>query len=297
MTYRNVVSVAVMTLLLVFALSFIWEFMFEDPVGTLLEADRVESAATHWEFVVTSMVFAAIAVFISSMATIRIISERRGMEEALRRSEMKFKDFAGDVAHELRTPLAVLKLHLDELEGGETAQALHKDVAEMSRMVEQLLAIARLDSSESLAMNDVDLKKICTDVAEMLAPLAVRDERLIEVCGADKAVFIKGNADALEHAVRNLVENALKYSSRRTTITIEVNDEPSISVINKGHDIPPEKRDAIFGRFQRSDRRSDGAGLGLSIVQRAVEAHKGRIEMTNVPGGGAKFTICLSPIR
>ena len=162
----------------------------------------------------------------------------------------------------------------------------------MSRMLEQLLAITRLDSPESLAMNDVDLGKICTDVAERLAPIAVRDERLIEVCGADKAVFIKGNVYALEHAVRNLVENAMKYSSRRTTITIEVGDN-SISVINNGQDIPPEKRAAIFKRFQRSDRRSDGAGLGLSIVQRAVEAHKGSIEMTGVPGGGAKFTIRL----
>lgn len=220
------------------------------------------------------------------------ITERKSIESSLRQSEMKFRNFASDAAHELRTPLSVLKLHLNELNDQENAQLLLKDVNNMSRTLEQLLALSRLDSKEAMKMENVDIGKVCKEVAIRLAPLAVREERSIEIIGAEKPVMINGNATALDHAVRNLLENALKYSARKTTITINVSDPPAISIINKGQGIAAEKRERIFKRFQRSDRRSDGAGLGLSIVQRVVEAHHGAIKVLDIPGGdGVNFTI------
>ncbi len=222
------------------------------------------------------------------------ITGRKRIENALRESELKYRTFASDVAHELRTPLSVLKLHLSELDDDDKSQSLLKDVNDMTRTLEQLLALARLDSTETLEMNEVDIRKICSDVAERLAPLVIREERSIEIIGAKGPVMINGNAAALDHAVRNLVENALKYSSRKTTITIQVSDAPAISVINKGHGVSKEKLDSIFKRFQRSDRRSGGAGLGLSIVQRVVEAHNGAVHVTDPPsGGGVNFTIAF----
>lgn len=420
MTHRNVIFVAVLTLLLVFVLSLVWEFYLENAVLSLFGDHPMETSRGRWESIITATVFAAIAVFVSVLVTSRVIrehervkaalsdqfnllqtlidaipvpiffkdaegfylgcnraledylglprdkiigkgvydiaprefadvyhaadrelfekggvqtyeanvnyadgsnhdvifhkavfekadgslgglvgaimdvTEQNRVKKALRASERRFKNFASDAAHELRTPLSVMKLRLDDLDDSEESRNLKKDVVEMSRLLGQLLAVSRLDSQETLSMEEIDIRKICTNIAERMAPLAIRDERFIEVIGAEKPVFINGNGDALEHAVRNLVENALKYSSRRTTITIEVSDEPSISVINKGRGIPPQKRNEIFERFQRSDRRRGGAGLGLSIVQRAVEAHKGAIEVTDAPGGGgAKFTIYL----
>ena len=103
--------------------------------------------------------------------------------------------------------------------------------------------------------------------------------------------MVRGNGDALEIAVRNLVENAIQYSARETVITVHVSDEAAISVTNIGQSISPEKRNTIFQRFRRADRRSGGAGLGLSIVLRVVDTHQATIEVSDVPGGGAVFKI------
>ena len=104
-------------------------------------------------------------------------------------------------------------------------------------------------------------------------------------------MIVRGNGDALEMAVRNLVENAIQYSVRETMISVHVSDEPTISVTNFGQGISPEKRKAIFQRFTRADRRSGGAGLGLSIVKRVVETHQATIDVSDAPGGGVVFKI------
>ncbi|MEE8394270.1 MAG: ATP-binding protein [Rhodospirillales bacterium] len=222
------------------------------------------------------------------------ITHLKRAEEAILDSEEKHRNFAADAAHELRTPLAVLRLHLDNLEDEKTANALRQDMDVMSRMVEQLLAATRLDNLAINAADEADLLKVCTNVATHLAPLAVKERRSIEVVGAENPVIVWGNSDALEQAVSNLVENAIKYSARQTTITIRVGDDASISVIDKGRGVSPEIREEIFKRFLRSDQRTGGAGLGLFIVQRTVEAHGGSIEIDDAPGGGAVFTIRLT---
>ncbi len=224
------------------------------------------------------------------------ITQLKRAEELLRESERKQRDFAADIAHELRTPLAVLRLNIDDLEDEKAAVGLRRDMDSMSRMVEQILAVTRLESLNISADEEADLLAVCRNVATYLAPLAVKEGRSIEVIGTENPVIIRGNEDALEQAVRNLVENAIKYSSRRTTITIEVVDDATVRVIDKGRGVPPEVRDMIFKRFSRSDQRTGGVGLGLSIVRRTVEAHGGNIEVSDAPGGGGIFTIRL-PVK
>jgi signal transduction histidine kinase len=107
-------------------------------------------------------------------------------------------------------------------------------------------------------------------------------------------VVVRGNAHALEQAVRNLVENAIKYSPKGGLITTEVDDMGTIKVIDRGQGVPMELRQEIFGRFERADRRGDGCGLGLSIVLRTIEAHGGSIEISDTPGGDATFSINIS---
>ena len=219
------------------------------------------------------------------------ITERKRAEEALRESEDRHRRFAADAAHELRTPLAVLHSNLDSLEDATVVRSLRKDVDAMTRLVEQLLASARLDFLEIGSSDQVDLREVCTNVASLLAPFAIKSKRSIEVSGCKGPVIIRGNSGYLEQAVRNLVENAIRYSPGGSMVTVKVGEDASISIIDKGPGIPHDRRDEIFQRFVRLDHSSGGAGLGLSIVQRTVQAHKGSVEIGDAPGGGAIFTL------
>lgn len=216
-------------------------------------------------------------------------------EEALRASEERHRMFAADVAHELRTPLAIFRSNLDSLEDQDASASLRGEVDSMTRIVEQLLISARMDTLE-IGENDIaDLKDICTKVATYIAPLAVMEHKSLEVLAPEGPILIRGHEGALEQALRNLIENAIRYSARRTTITIEVDKEPSLRVIDHGRGVPFQKREEIFRRFLRSDRRAGGAGIGLSIVRRVVDAHGGVIRVMDTPGGGATFEVVFSP--
>lgn len=219
------------------------------------------------------------------------ITENKRMETALLGSEERYRYFAADVAHELRTPLALLRSHLDILDDSQTNRSLCQEVDAMSRLVSQLMAFTRLDILTIDPEATVDLRKIAANVAETLAPIAIKEKRSIEITGTEKPVIVPGNAHALELAVRNLVENAIRYSARNTTVTIDVSEQPAISIRDHGRGIPVENREVIFQRFERADRRSGGAGLGLSIVRRTVEAHQATIDVSDAPGGGAVFSI------
>tara|TARA_B100000315_G_C14488677_1_gene546468 strand:- start:30 stop:980 length:951 start_codon:yes stop_codon:yes gene_type:complete len=220
--------------------------------------------------------------------------ERIKVNRALQESEDRYRGFAADIAHELRTPLSVLKLHLDDLRDTEAVLTLRREVSSMSHLVEQLLTLARIDSLAVGDEDEADLHAVSTNVAAQLAPLAIKEGRFIEVLEADGPVKVRGDSDALEQVVRNLVENAIKYSARGTTITIKVSENAKISVIDRGQGVPVEMRDEIFERFLRSDQRSGGSGLGLPIVRQIIDAHGGSIEVGETPDGGATFTISFA---
>jgi signal transduction histidine kinase len=219
------------------------------------------------------------------------ITELKAAQVALKKSEEKYRNFAADVAHELRTPLAVLRSHLDNLEDDAAAASLRPDVDSMGRLVEQLLAQTRLDFLTIGADETADLSAVCVKVAAYLGPIAIKENRSLQVKGAKAPVRVRGNGDVLEQAVRNLVDNAIRYSARNSIITLEVTDEPGIRVIDHGRGIRPEDRARVFDRFQRADRRMGGAGLGLAIVRRSAEAHGAKIDVADTPGGGATISL------
>ncbi|MGE5548544.1 MAG: sensor histidine kinase [Solirubrobacterales bacterium] len=203
------------------------------------------------------------------------------------------REFTADAAHELRTPLAVLSAHIDLLPDRSVADPLRRDLDAMTHLVEQLLRVARVEALVVEPSDQADLAALACDVAAYLAPMAIRAGRMIEVEAPDAAVTVHGQADALFHAVRNLVDNALRHTPAGTTVTLGVDVQPpSLTVSDCGPGIPPELRPAAFRRFWRSDRRSSGAaGLGLAIVQRTMEAHGGRVAIEDAPGGGARFRL------
>ncbi len=222
---------------------------------------------------------------------VQVTIETVKVDDELRKSEERNRLFTSDIAHELRMPLAVMRLHLEELKDRETAESLLEDVEKISRMLEQLLAVAKLESLADNFADGVDLHEICVDVVTDMAPLAIKADRMIEVKGPERPALIRANRFALEQAIRNLIENSIKYAARETKIIVEVTDAPAIKISDKGPGVPEEFREAIFDPFQRSDRRSGGVGLGLSIVRRAAEVHDATIKISDAPGGGSVFTI------
>ena len=233
---------------------------------------------------------------VGAVVVFRDITQRLRAEEALRQSEERHRQFAANAAHELRTPLAVIRPHLDNLDDRAAAGSLGQDVDGMTRLVEQLLAATRLDLLAIGSSDQADLGAVCRTIAVNLAPVAIAKGRSIEVVGGETPVIIRGNEDALEQAVRNLVENALRYSDAGTTVTIHVGADVPIAVVDRGPGIPAESRDLVFERFHRIDQGTGGAGLGLAIVHRTVDAHDGTIDIADAPGGGAIFTLRFPPL-
>ena len=231
-----------------------------------------------------------------TVSQVKDITQRKRAEIELSDSEERYRRFAADVAHELRTPLSTMHLHLNDLGDSKSAKAIKQDVESMSRLVEQLLSLAQLDAMYIESNDKADLRDVCTKVLIHLGPIAIKEGRSLEFVGPGDPVKVHGNSYALELAVRNLVENAIKYSNRDSEITTEVYENGTIKVIDRGRGIPKEKHNKIFERFERSDLRGGGAGLGLSIVKHTVESHGGTIKVSETPGGGATFTISFTSV-
>ena len=202
------------------------------------------------------------------------------------------RDFLADAAHELRTPLAILAAHLDSIKDPARTSALRADVERMTKLVGQLLMVAQLEALTIRPDEQADLSEIAAEVAILMAPLAVKADRNVAVLNAEHPVPVRGNRDALYQALRNLVENALKYTPPGTEVEIEVDPSGGVSVSDRGPGIPQEQRTLLFHRFWRADRRqSGGAGLGLAITHRIAAAHSGQLLVDDNPGGGARFTL------
>jgi len=221
------------------------------------------------------------------------------VNQAFDRLEAGFRaqrDFTADMAHELRTPLAIMRARVDSLEPGPVRDALRTDLVNMTRTVNQVLDIAELDNFIVATDAKADLHEVCSDAVGFMAPLAVDLGKTIALTGEPGPVWVRGHAEALFRAVRNLIENALRHTPAGLSIEVEVLKD-GVRVLDDGPGVPEADRDTIFRRFWRRDRTSgDSRGLGLAIVARVAEAHDGSVMVENRPEGGAVFTLRLRPV-
>ena len=222
----------------------------------------------------------------------------QAVNQALDRLEAGFRmqrEFTADAAHELRTPLAILRSRVDTLADRGVSKALHQDIEGMARIISQLLDIAELESFSIDPHEKADLRTICAEVAEFAAPLALAKGKNIALSGSDAPVWVHGNPEMLSRAIRNLVENAINYAPPGTTVEIVVEGSGMVRVLDEGPGIKEEERELIFRRFWRRDRRRTGnAGLGLSIVRRIADTHAATISVENRPNGGANFSLSFA---
>jgi signal transduction histidine kinase len=153
------------------------------------------------------------------------------VNQALDRLEEGFRiqrDFTADAAHELRTPLRILRTRLDLLAGEQISRALRQDVEGMAHIISQLLDIAELDAFVVDPAEKADLRSVAAEVAEFVAPLALAQGKDIALLGATKPVWVKGNPEMLSRAIRNLAENAINHTAPGTTVEFVVEDDGTV---------------------------------------------------------------------
>ena len=217
------------------------------------------------------------------------------VNQALDRLEKGFqtqRDFTADAAHELRTPLAILTAMIDVLPDRRAIQELRPHIQGMTRIVGQLLELAELECSMLGAEEVADLRAVCSEAVSVMAPIALAGGKNIELSAPPFPVWVQGNGEMLFRAVRNLVENAVRYTAEATAVEVEVGPSGVVVVKDRGPGIPDSERELIFRRFWRRERQSGStAGLGLSIVQRAIQIHGGDVGVGAREGGGAVFSI------
>ena len=225
--------------------------------------------------------------------------------ERIRIMRVREKRFIADAAHELRTPLAVLDLHAqnaltaDNLEDRQEALShLRGGVARATRLVTQLLTLARLDPEED-SQPEYRATNLLSEVRETLAKLsplaAERQQQLLLNADEQGEWSITEEPGAIETLVQNLVGNAIQHSPNQSAISITLATTPhgfQLMVDDQGPGIPVNERKKVVERFQRAGP-SAGSGLGLSIVERLVTRHGGTLQLDDAPSGGLRVRIVL----
>jgi two-component system sensor histidine kinase QseC len=214
------------------------------------------------------------------------------------------KRFSADAAHELRTPLAALKTQtqvaLKATHHTDREQALLKvlqGVDRSSHVVAQLLTLSRLNQEETLNdIHPIDLHKITTEILTYLVPFALEKGIEIELAPSPTRSIIMGNDTAIGILVRNVVDNAIRYTPPKGSIKVEILSKKNgitLRVTDTGPGIPPELRERVFERFYRVlGTTAPGSGLGLAIVNQIAELHHAHIILSTPPNGkGLQFDV------
>jgi signal transduction histidine kinase len=211
------------------------------------------------------------------------------MLDRLAAASLRERAFVADAAHELRSPLAAMRTQLEVLIatsdplGHDLTEGALEDAERLTALVQDLLALARIDAGAPMTVGSVDLAQLAQ----------VPEQGPAIVCG---------DQSSLSRAIGNLVDNAHRHARGRVEVTItQINGQVELHVDDDGPGVPPGERVRVFERFVRLDaartRTDGGSGLGLAIVQATALAHGGSVMVRSSPMGGARFTLVLPTNR
>lgn len=232
------------------------------------------------------------------------------MLESLEKAYTNQKRFLSDASHELRAPLTTIRGNLDilykienipELEKKEILEDIRNEAIRMSKLVSDLLSLARADAGQILHMDVINV----SDIADcVLTEIESWGKDVVVKAEIQENIRIWGDRDLIRQLLIILLDNAIKYSPLNGSIFVKIsveNQEATIRIQDNGIGIQPEELPYIFDRFYRTEKArkktEDGTGLGLAIAKWIVDEHKGSIIITSNPGEGTEFVIYVPMIR
>ena len=270
---------------------------------------------THHEVILAAarkraLTFSGLILLAAASALIGFFAARRAFRQQVRLSEQK-SNFVSSVSHELRAPIASVRLLAEGLERGrvqepekqkEYFQFITQECRRLSSLIENVLDFARIEQGrKEYEMEPGDLAALARETARLMQTYA--DERQVQIklqC-PDALVAVEMDGKAMQQALINLIDNAVKHSPKGSDVTVGLEIQSGAAqlwVEDHGGGIPAEEHERIFERFYRLGselrRETQGVGIGLSIVKHIVEAHGGRVIVRSAPGQGSRFTIELS---
>jgi len=235
----------------------------------------------------------------------RLTAVLNAMLERVERASTNERRFAADAAHELRTPLSVLRSGLEvtlsrERPQAEDQAALHAALDEairLCRISDDLLMMARLDGQVSISRVPVDLRELLSEVAANIESLAEAKELRLEV-RADSDATVNGDPGYLKRLLLNLLDNAIKFTPAKGRIELGLERDREvvrIRIADTGPGIATAEMPMLFERFYRggASREAGGSGLGLSLCREIARLHGGEISAGNRSGGGSEFIVTL----
>ncbi|MCU1515309.1 MAG: histidine kinase [Pseudarthrobacter sp.] len=224
------------------------------------------------------------------------------------RTEEIRNDFVANVSHELKTPVGAISLLAEALESSADdevavrrfAKRMHKESGRLAALVQDIIELSRLQgASVAQQGRPVDVNAVINEAVDR-SQLPAESKNIKIVVGGRVDGMVYGDPDLLVTALRNLIDNAIRYSPENTRVGVGVRAKEglvAISVTDQGEGLTPEDQERVFERFYRVDsarsRHTGGTGLGLSIVKHVVSNHGGEVTVWSQPGQGSTFTVRL----
>lgn len=284
-----------------------------EPLSGPFERYTVRTTATSTAGVTLTRRFATVEIlFIVLMGTMILAAILFGYRYTVRQLELAAlkASFVSNVTHELKTPIALIRLAVETLEldrvanpeeRGRFLSTIARETTKLTRLVDNILDLARFEAGHhQLRLDPVSLVQVARETVETFTPRLDHAQFHVELDLPADLPQVKGDAIALSHCVLNLLDNAVKYSKDDRTLKVSAHASDgnvSLSVADRGIGIAHGDRRRIFEKFVRVEtglvHDVKGAGLGLSLVQQIMRAHGGRVEVTANPGGGSVFTLVL----
>jgi two-component system, OmpR family, sensor kinase len=294
--HKTLGIVSALLLIIVVIFSFIMTGLITDPIKNVISAI---------EFMAEGELDQRVEVK-GNDEIARLSNAFNNMNEKINLMDKERRQFVADASHELKSPLASIKVLVQSLLAGgindkeislEFLDNIDKEIDRLSNIIGNLLELTKLEGSYGMKVEVFDINDLCNDVAKKINFIAAT--RNVKVRYEGKSILVEGNRDNIFRAVYNIIENAVKYSNSNSYVDVWTSkgNTAKIYIKDTGIGIPQEDIPKIFERFYRvdktRDRKTGGSGLGLSITNEIIRRHKGEIQIKSKVGEGSLFIITL----